>query len=239
MSVASSQQQVFLRLLRALRSRWHSDQALPRRIQLLLSGNRTFGSRDRRLYRELLYTTLRYLPWIEPWLDRDPERAVKITAWLSAETRDTRAYRVGTCADWPGLPSLAARAEFLQSSATDLLPAWFKEHCPAVFEPRELETQLNRAPLWLRLQTPNPAEVSREFNALDWRSQPSPALSSAWRMLGDVDVTKTDAYSQGRIEVQDLGSQLVLESIAIGQGERWLDACAGAGGKTLQLSPRV
>jgi 16S rRNA (cytosine967-C5)-methyltransferase len=239
MSVASSQQQVFLRLLRALRSRWHSDQALPRQIQLLLSGNRTFGSRDRRLYRELLYTTLRYLPWIEPWLDRDPERAVKITAWLSAETRDTRAYRVGTCADWPGLPSLAARAEFLQSSATDLLPAWFKEHCPAVFEPRELESQLNRAPLWLRLQTPNPAEVSREFNALDWRSQPSPALSSAWRMLGEVDVTKTDAYSQGRIEVQDLGSQLVLESIAIGQGERWLDACAGAGGKTLQLSQRV
>jgi len=56
-------------------------QALPRQIQLLLSGNRAFGSRDRRLYRELLYTTLRYLPWIEPWLDRDPDRAVKIAAW--------------------------------------------------------------------------------------------------------------------------------------------------------------
>ena len=239
MSVASSQQQVFLRLLRALRPRWHRDQALPRQIQLLLSGNRAFGSRDRRLYRELLYTTLRYLPWIEPWLERDPDRAVKIAAWLAAEIRDTRAFRAGTCADWPGLPSLAARAEFLQASSIELLPAWFKDHCPAVFEPRELEAQLARAPLWLRLQTPNPGDVAREFDALDWRSKPSPALPSAWRMLEEVDVTKTDAYAAGRIEVQDLGSQLVLESIAITPGDRWLDACAGAGGKTLQLSQRV
>ncbi len=91
MSVARSQQQVFLRLLRFLQPQWHRDFSLPRRIQQLLAGERSFGSRDRRLYRELIYTTLRYLPWIEPWLDREPERAVKITAWLAAETRDTQA----------------------------------------------------------------------------------------------------------------------------------------------------
>lgn len=239
MSVARSQQQVFLRLLRALQPRWHVDQALPRQIQLLLSRERSFGARDRRLYRELIYTTLRFLPWIEPWLDRDPARAAKIAAWLAAENRDTRAYRAELCPDWPGLPSLAARAEFLEASPTELLPAWFREHCPAVFASRELEMQLARAPLWLRLQTPNPADVSREFNALNWRSQPSPVLPSAWRMLDEVDVTRTDAYNEGRIEVQDLGSQLVLESISIAPGERWLDACAGAGGKTLQLAQRV
>ena len=239
MSVASSQQQVFLRLLRRLQPHWRTDQSLPKRIQSLLSGERAFGSRDRRLYRELIYTTLRYLPWIEPWLERDPGRAAKIAAWLAADTRDTRAYRASTCADWPGLPSLATRAKFLDASPTELLPAWFKDHCPAMFEPRELEVQLTRAPLWLRLQTLNPADVSREFNALDWRSQPSPALPTAWRMLDEADVTKTDAYKEGRIEVQDLGSQLVLESIAIAPGDRWLDACAGAGGKTLQLSQRV
>jgi len=239
MSIVSSQRQVFLHLLQRLRPHWRSDLNLPKRIQSLLAGERAFGSRDRRLYRELIYTTLRYLPWIEPCLDPDPDRAAKITAWLAADTRDTRAYRAGTCADWPGLPSLAARAQFLGSSPGDLLPSWFKDHCPAIFEPRELEVQLARAPLWLRLQTPNPADVSREFGALDWRSQPSPALPSAWRMLAEADVTKTDAYTGGRIEIQDLGSQLVLESIAISPGDRWLDACAGAGGKTLQLSQRV
>ncbi len=239
MSVASSQRQVYLRLLQALRPHWRSDLNLPKRIQSLLAGERAFGSRDRRLYRELIYTTLRYLPWIEPWLEKDPDRAAKIAGWLAADTRDTRAFRAELCADWPGLPSLATRAKFLESSTAELLPRWFQEHCPAIFEPRELEVQLARAPLWLRLQTPNPTEVTREFTALDWRSQPSPALATAWRMLDEADVTKSDAYAAGRIEIQDLGSQLVLESIAITPGDRWLDACAGAGGKTLQLSQRV
>ena len=66
MGVTGSQQQTFLRLLAALRSHWRTDVHLPARIQALLSRNRAFGSRDRRLYRELIYTTLRYLPWIEP-----------------------------------------------------------------------------------------------------------------------------------------------------------------------------
>lgn len=239
MSVARNQQQVFLRLLRSLQPRWHTDQALPGRIQTLLSRERSFGARDRRLYRELIYTTLRYLPWIEPWLDRDPDLAAKIAAWVAADTRDTQAYRVELCSDWPDLASLTERAAFLKSSPDALLPAWFRSHCPEVFTPHELEFQLARAPLWLRLQTTNPAAVSHEFETLGWRSQPSPVLSSAWRMLDEVDVTKTTAYAEGRVEVQDLGSQMVLESLSLPPGERWLDACAGAGGKTLQLAHRA
>jgi 16S rRNA (cytosine967-C5)-methyltransferase len=45
-----------------------------------------------------------------------------------------------------------------------------------------------------------------------------------------------DSYRQGRFEVQDAGSQLVLESAGVAPGGRWLDACAGAGGKSLQLA---
>jgi 16S rRNA (cytosine967-C5)-methyltransferase len=43
----------------------------------------------------------------------------------------------------------------------------------------------------------------------------------------------------GTFEIQDLGSQLVLASQEVESGERWLDACAGAGGKTLQLARLV
>ena len=101
MSVVRSQQQVFLRLLRQLQPDWRRDFNLPQRIQHLLARDRAFGSRDRRLYRELLYTVLRYLPWIEPLLENDPGRAAQITAWLAADTRDTRAYRAELCPDWP------------------------------------------------------------------------------------------------------------------------------------------
>ena len=236
MSVARSQQQTFLRLLARLRPRWHQDLALPRQIQLILSGERSFGSRDRRLYRELIYTTLRYLPWIEPWLDREPERAGKIAAWLAAENRATLAYRTELCADWPAATTLAERAAFLGADASALLPVWFRPECPEAFAGVELEAQLARAPLWLRMQTEDTAAVTAEFDAHGWLAKPSAQLASAWRMTGEVDVTKTTAYEHGLIEVQDLGSQLVLESVGVEPGGRWLDACAGAGGKTLQLA---
>ncbi|MDB6093760.1 MAG: Fmu (Sun) domain protein [Verrucomicrobia bacterium] len=236
MSVVSSQQQVFLRLLAHLRPRWHRDLALPREIHQLLSRERSFGSRDRRLYRELIYTALRYLPWIEAGLDSNPSEAVKIIAWLAADTRDTRAFRAELAGDWEALPSLVERAAFLGKLPDALLPAWFRDECPAVFAPVELEALLARAPLWLRLQAKDPARVSTEFAANGWAIQASSILPSAWRIVGDVDVTKTSAYSSGSVEVQDLGSQLVLESVGVEPGGRWLDACAGAGGKSLQLS---
>src|SRR4051812_30124002 len=93
MIVAENQRRTFLRLLRPLRSRWRADPALPKAIQSLLAGERGFGSRDRRLYRELIYTTLRYLPWIEPCLDSQPEEAVRRVAWLAADTPATNAFR--------------------------------------------------------------------------------------------------------------------------------------------------
>ena len=110
MSVVASQQQTFLRLLGALRPHWRTDAALPNRIQALLTRNRTFGARDRRLYRELIYTTLRYLPWIERWLDADAARAAKIAAWLAAPTRDTAAFKSELSSDWPATERLADRA---------------------------------------------------------------------------------------------------------------------------------
>jgi 16S rRNA (cytosine967-C5)-methyltransferase len=237
MSVVRSQQQVFLRLLRTLQPDLRRDLSLPQRIQHLLARDRAFGSRDRRLYRELIYTTLRYLPWIESHLETDPERAAKVTAWLAAETRDTRNYRAELCADWPALPSsLAERAKFLEADPVALLPGWFGADCPEVFTPTELEAQLARAPLWLRLQTEDAAEVATDFSINGWTAQPSSLLPSAWQVLGEADVTKSSSYTSGRIEIQDLGSQLLLETIGVEPGGRWLDACAGAGGKSLQLS---
>jgi 16S rRNA (cytosine967-C5)-methyltransferase len=144
--------------------------------------------------------------------------------------------RARTCADWPTLSPLAERAAFLQADATVLLPAWFRDECPELFSPTELAAQLARAPLWLRLQTNRPEMVRTEFKAADWRVTESTELPSAWRVHGEVDVTKSEAYTRGLVEIQDLGSQFVLESLGVEPGERWLDACAGAGGKTLQLA---
>jgi 16S rRNA (cytosine967-C5)-methyltransferase len=236
MSLAGSQQQTFLHLLASLRPHWRQEAGLPARIQMLLAGNRAFGSRDRRLYRELIYTALRYLPWVEPLLDHDPGRAAKTVAWLAADIPATRTFRAALAGDWPPCPpGLAVRAAFLDAAAP-LLPEWFRDHCPEAFAPAQTEALLARAPLWLRGQATDLRVATREFDTLGWPWQRSDTLSSAYRLTTEVDVTKSEAYRQGLIEVQDLGSQMILASIGIAPGERWLDACAGAGGKTLQLS---
>ena len=237
MSLSGSQQKIFLRLLAALRPNWHNDANLPAGIAELFAANRSFGSRDRRLYRELIYTTLRYLPWIEPLLDTDPDRAGKAVAWLAAELPATRAYRSALCGDWPKCPpTVAAKAAHLGASPDTLLPAWLTRHCPEAAIAPNLDVLHTRAPLWLRLQTNDAARVITEFTTKEWPTRRSTILPGALEVLAEADVTKSDAWTHGLIEVQDLGSQLILESAGIVAGERWLDACAGAGGKTLQLA---
>jgi 16S rRNA (cytosine967-C5)-methyltransferase len=95
---------------------------------------------------------------------------------------------------------------------------------------------LRRASLWLRLQTDKPDAVLSEFESHEWAFRPSAVLPTAIELLDEADVTKSNAWQQGQIEVQDLGSQLLLETIGTKPGGRWLDACAGAGGKSLQLA---
>jgi 16S rRNA (cytosine967-C5)-methyltransferase len=50
------------------------------------------------------------------------------------------------------------------------------------------------------------------------------------------NVFRTEAFHQGLFEVQDAASQMVSEYLNVAPGMRVIDACAGAGGKTLHLA---
>lgn len=237
MSFASSQKQNYLRLVDSIRPHWRDDFRLPDRIQRLLSRDKRFGSRDRRLYRELLYTTLRFLPWVEPLLESDPDRAAATVAWLAADLKSTRNYRDELTADWPKLPSsLNEIAEYLHRKPDDLLPRWLQKECPHAYNPEELATLHQRSSLWLRLQTNEPQSVTNELDQRGWPWKRSTILPDAIEVLAEADVTQLDSFRAGAFEIQDLGSQLILGTSPISIGTHWLDACAGAGGKTLQLA---
>jgi len=240
MSVAANQRQIFLQLASALQPHWRSDRALPERLNRLLARDRRFGSRDRRLYRELIYTALRFLPWVEPLLEQYPNRAVEVTAWLAADTRDTHAFRNALLSDWPECPAdMAGKAHYLKRSVDELLPAWLRDECPAAFESAEIDFLHRRAPLWIRLQTDSPNSVWADFKEHGWTYEQSAVLPDAVRLPVDASVAASTSYFSGAFEVQDLGSQFVLAAHDISSGERWLDACAGAGGKSLQLARLV
>jgi len=60
-------------------------------------------------------------------------------------------------------------------------------------------------------------------------------VAGARRVLSG-DVTRTRAYREGRVAIQDEGSQLV--ALLVGHGKRILDCCAAPGGKTALLARR-
>jgi 16S rRNA (cytosine967-C5)-methyltransferase len=236
-SRAGSQQRTLLEILARIRPHWRTDAALPARIDSLLSGDRRLGSRDRRLYRELVYTTLRYLPWIEPHLDLDPDEAARRIAWLSAESPAVKPFRDEVSAGLPECPPGAEeKARILGTNPDALSPDWFRDECPAAFSAPLRDVLLTRPPLWLRLQEGDPDPVLAEFAELGWKWTRSELAPAALALPPGTDVSRTHAYASGKVEIQDVGSQLVLGAVGIKPGDHWLDACAGAGGKTLQLA---
>lgn len=62
-------------------------------------------------------------------------------------------------------------------------------------------------------------------------------LSSAGIIIPErVNLSNYDFFKDGSIEVQDIGSQLISYALDPEEDSRILDACAGAGGKTLHLA---
>ena len=93
-----------------------------------------------------------------------------------------------------------------------------------------------RPPLWLRLQG-NADPIIAELTAAGLYPETHPKLTNAVRTGNTrVNLYTLPAYREGRVEVQDLGSQAVGLVCAPQPGERWWDACAGAGGKSLLLA---
>lgn len=79
------------------------------------------------------------------------------------------------------------------------------------------------------------ATVEEELKAEGIELAPGRLLRSA-RIVVNGDVTKAPAFRQGRVQIQDEGSQLV--AMLVGRGERLLDCCAAPGGKTAIMAER-
>jgi 16S rRNA (cytosine967-C5)-methyltransferase len=84
----------------------------------------------------------------------------------------------------------------------------------------------------VRLEGP---EIERELASDNVELAPGALLSSA-RAISTGDITQARAYREGRVFIQDEGSQLV--AALVGTGSRLLDCCAAPGGKTAALAAR-
>jgi len=178
------------------------------------------GSKDRRAVRELVFRAIRRSA--EPPLSG---RA----AVLGLAQEEPALYELF---GQPRGPEPSKEAEAAATAGE--VPEWLIPELSPLVGPQEWPALLERAPLDLRV---NVARTSRDELLAQFPGA-EPTTLSRWgiRLPPDSRVDDHPAFQAGLVEVQDEGSQLIARACEPGDGERILDLCAGAGGKSLALA---
>ena len=178
------------------------------------------GSKDRRAVRELAFRAIRRTAEV-------PKSGRAAIVGLAQDDRDLKPL-FGE----PRGPEPLRDGE--PASPAGIVPDWLIPELSPLVTPDEWPALLQRAPLDLRV---NAARTSREVIL---EAFPGAELTrlSPWglRLAADTRVDDSEAFSDGLVEVQDEGSQLIALACEPGPGQRILDLCAGAGGKALALA---
>jgi 16S rRNA (cytosine967-C5)-methyltransferase len=120
-------------------------------------------------------------------------------------------------------------------------PDWLLAALRARFSDADVEAiaaALNQpAPLDLRVNTiaTTRDDALAALRAAGLDAQPTQLAPNGIRLRGKPALGAQKIFTDGRIEVQDEGSQLLASLVAPRRGELVVDFCAGAGGKTLAL----
>lgn len=109
-------------------------------------------------------------------------------------------------------------------------PVWLMPYYKPVYD--------QEAPITLRVNTlkGDRNTLKRELEARGIRSHDTPLSPDGLILDKRYPLQGLDLFRQGYFEVQDEGSQLISHFLHPKPGDHVLDACAGAGGKTLHLA---
>jgi 16S rRNA (cytosine967-C5)-methyltransferase len=112
-----------------------------------------------------------------------------------------------------------------------IAPHWLLKRLDPLLERTELPALLERAPLDVR--------VNRLTDRPDAEAEPTPHSPIGLRFPEGTQVEQLAAWQNGKIEVQDEGSQLICLACGATPGMTVVDLCAGAGGKALALAAEM
>ena len=223
--------------------------------------NRQCGSRDRALISGCIYSLLRCWGFLRHLLPLEWRKSVEHGEVLFSKRELGILFYIGCYSDRPDAPELhtfasvynfpplprpapkspaaraqkAANALLIACNITQdmLLPEWLQERIPDAQAVSEMLSR--RPPLWIRIHKEQELCL-KEFQEKSLRCELSEKIPGAAALYAPrINLFSLESYSKGRFEVQDLASQAIGAVCAARPGERILDACAGAGGKTLQL----
>jgi len=204
--------------------------------------HKALGSRERHALAETAYAVLRQrLLWNHlAQSGHGPiERRLVILAWQGQPHVLKNALK----------PEEAAWLERCQSIDRSTLPEKLRHNLPDWLS-NPLRDQLGADEFWALVDTlSGGAPLDLRVNALKSKretvqaelaaagidARPTPYSPTGLRIDGKPALQKLALYTEGHVEVQDEGSQLLALLTGARRGEMVVDFCAGAGGKTLAL----
>ena len=215
-------------------------------VEQILKSNKRWGSRDRGFIAETVYEIVRWNRLYteianskEPYNKNDLWRIFAVWATL-------RGHSLPPWDEFKNLPARRIKGKYDQLSKIrkfrESIPDWLDElGVQALGEIKwteELKALNKPAEVILRTNTLNisVADLQKKLKEEGIDSERMKAYPEALKLKKRSNVFITNSFKSGLFEVQDASSQTVAHFVEPKAGMRIVDACAGAGGKSLHLA---
>lgn len=243
-AVVGTLQEIFL-------NKRHADRA----IEYVLKSNRKWGSRDRAFIAENTYEIVRWWRLLHFVIDA-PAQLNKFHfwqafgAWQLLKQRHVQSPEfLQNLPDWPEFSKMSVAAVHARYEEAGNIrkiiasvPDWLDALGVAELGEEKWTTELDalnqQAPVVLRTNTlkTNREHLQDLLSDNDIIASFNNELPDGLILEGRPNVFRTPYFQEGFFEVQDAASQLVAPYLDVKAGMRVIDACAGAGGKTLHIA---
>ena len=226
-----------------------------------LRNRRYIGAKDRKNIRETLFSIIRKQSYIEWQLSQiDVEYSARALAFgyqigLNGSLDQLNSYFDGApYSPAPLTPSeytwISRYLEYCKHPIVDP-PLWVRGNYPRWLESElvetygsqlipEMEALNSTAPTDLRVNTTKitRSALLEKFQREGIQAQPTKYAKNGVRVLGRPALQATKEYREGKVEIQDEGSQIITELVSANPNHCVIDFCAGAGGKSLALAEK-
>ncbi len=212
---------------------WPADQVIRRRLK----ENKKWGSQDRRLFSECVYDIVRWWRRLTDAAGTDDYEVVA-AAWVRLHDIELDRRITKPSLNWKKFEARWNDPE-VPRAIRQSIPDWLDEVGQSELGerwPKALEALNSVAPVFLRVNRLKADPELVRARLAEENIQTEIVDENALRLVKRANVFLTRAFKQGLFEVQDLNSQKVVQRLEPRPGERVIDACAGAGGKTLHIS---
>lgn len=215
-------------------------------IEKVLRYDKRWGARDRAFIAETTYDIVRWKrlyteiaeahePYTRPHLFRlfgvwCVLRGIKLPDWKQLEGTPERRIK--------GRFDELSKIRKFRESIPDWLDELGEKSLGSELWTKEIAALNQQADVILRTNTLKIAKPQLKLFLAkeDIETEFLEGYPDALRLKERKNVFTTEAFKDGLFEVQDASSQLVAPYLEVEPGQRVIDACAGAGGKTLHLA---